>query len=246
MSRDLMSEEASPIRVVVADDQALFVSGMRMIVESDPGLAFAGSASTGREALAVVEDVRPDVVLMDVRMPGMDGIEATQRITARAENRTRVIILTTFYGSEAVFQAIRGGASGFLVKDSRPEFVLDAIRAVHAGQEVIAPREVLAQREVPAHGGMLAAATTSEIVDDPGDRTRNLERRVSRHLGALTPRERETFLLVARGLSNAEAARASFVSETTVKSHVRSVLGKLKLRSRVQLTIFAYEHGLLE
>jgi DNA-binding NarL/FixJ family response regulator len=210
------------IRVVLVDDQALFRTGIRMVIGSQPDLEVVGEAADGREALAVVTATRPDVVLMDIRMPVMDGIEATERVVAMPDP-PRVVVLTTFDLDEAAMRAIRGGASGFLLKDSDPEFLLAAIRTVHAGTAVIAPSAV------------------QELVTRL-DRTRTP---VPPEFGDLTARERGIFLLAARGLSNAEIARQEFVSEATVKTHVSRVLAKLGLRDRVQLVVYAYEHGLV-
>ena len=215
----------SAIRIAVVDDQALFVSGMQMLIESQADFEFVGSAVTGRAGVELVERVRPHIVLMDIRMPGMDGIEATAQIL-RPGVTTRVIILTTFQRDEAVFRAIRLGASGFVTKDATPEFVLAAIRNVHAGQSVLAPSatfDLLRQFAAPA-----ASERPAELA-----------------LAPLTPREQEIFLLVARGLSNTEVAAAAFVSETTAKTHLRSILSKLGLHNRVHVVIFAYENGLL-
>jgi DNA-binding NarL/FixJ family response regulator len=215
------------IRVVLVDDQALFRTGVRMLVGSQDDLEVVGEASDGREALAVVAETRPDVVLMDIRMPVMDGIEATERIVTACGDAEapRVVVLTTFDLDEAALRAIRGGASGFLLKDSDPEFLLAAIRTVHAGTAVIAPA---ATRELVAR-----LDRTSRTPAPP-------------EFGELTAREREIFLLAARGLSNAEIATREFVSEATVKTHVSRVLAKLGLRDRVQLVVYAYEHELIE
>jgi DNA-binding NarL/FixJ family response regulator len=215
------------IRVAVVDDQALFVSGMRMLIESQPDLDFAGSAADGREGVELVARAQPDVVLMDIRMPVLDGIEATERIVATG-SPSRVVILTTFQRDEAVFRAIRTGAAGFITKDATPEFILAAIRTVHAGQSVLAP------------------AATFDLVKRFAKPTPPDERPLEIAIAALTPREREIFLLVARGLSNVEVATAAFVSEATAKTHLRNILAKLGLQSRVQVVIFAYENGLLE
>jgi DNA-binding NarL/FixJ family response regulator len=215
------------IRVAVVDDQALFVSGMRMLIESQPDLDFAGSAADGREGVELVARAQPDVVLMDIRMPVLDGIEATERIVA-AGSPSRVVILTTFQRDEAVFRAIRTGAAGFITKDATPEFILAAIRTVHAGQSVLAP------------------AATFDLVKRFAKPTPPDERPLEIAIAALTPRERAIFLLVARGLSNVEVATAAFVSEATAKTHLRNILAKLGLQSRVQVVIFAYENGLLE
>jgi DNA-binding NarL/FixJ family response regulator len=217
-----------PIRIVVVDDQALFVSGIKMVIESASDLEFVGSARNGRVAIDVVHDLHPDIVLMDVRMPVMDGIEATRLIMENGDPGTlpRVVVLTTFHRDEAVLRAIRAGASGFITKDATPEFMIEAIRLVHAGQSVLAPQATvdLVNRFAPVPRAV--------DVDD-------------RPIAMLSPREREIFLLAARGLSNAEIAAAAFVSETTVKTHVSNVLSKLGLQSRVQIVVFAYEHALL-
>ncbi|GAB3123226.1 response regulator [Glaciibacter psychrotolerans] len=224
----------APIRVVVVDDQALFVSGMQMLIESQADLACVGTAPDGRMAVEVVGRERPDVVLMDIRMPVLDGIEATARILQQAtaqvaagETVPRIIMLTTFQRDEAVFRAIRTGASGFITKDATPEFILAAIRTVHAGQAVLAPQATF--------------DLVRQFATEASDAGRPLELAID----VLSPREREIFLLTARGLSNAEIATAAFVSEATVKTHVRSILAKLHLQSRVQVVIFAYENGLL-
>jgi DNA-binding NarL/FixJ family response regulator len=217
----------TPIRVAVVDDQPLFVSGMRMLVESQPDLGFAGSATDGAAAVDLVARTQPDVVLMDIRMPVLDGIEATARIVASG-SVSRVVILTTFQRDEAVFRAIRTGAAGFITKDATPEFILAAIRTVHAGQSVLAP------------------AATFDLVKRFAKPTPPAERPLELAIAALTPREREIFLLVARGLSNLELAAAAFVSETTAKTHIRNILTKLGLQSRVQVVVYAYENGLLE
>ena len=209
------------IRVVLVDDQALFRTGIRMLIGSQTDIEVVGEAADGREALAVVTESRPDVVLMDIRMPIMDGIEATERVVAMPDG-PRVVVLTTFDLDEAAMRAIRGGASGFLLKDADPEFLLAAIRTVHAGTAVIAP------------------SATQELIARL-DRTRTP---VPAEFGELTARERDIFLLAAQGLSNAEIAAREYVSEATVKTHISRVLGKLGLRDRVQLVVYAYEHGL--
>lgn len=219
-----------PIRVALVDDQALFRTGIRMLVDSQPDLSFVGEAGNGREGVDLMATARPDVVLMDLRMPVMDGIDATERIVADAVARgsatPRVIVLTTFDLDEAATRAIRGGASGFLLKDSDPEFLLAAIRAVHAGTAVVAPS---ATRELFRHFDSRAASG-----EEPEE------------FGALTAREREVFLLAARGLSNAEIATGEFVSEATVKTHISRILAKLGLRDRVQLVVYAFEHRLVD
>jgi DNA-binding NarL/FixJ family response regulator len=210
------------IRVVLVDDQALFRAGVRMLVDSQPDLEVVGEASDGREALAVVRETRPDVVLMDIRMPVMDGLAATAELLTDAAP-PRIVMLTTFDLDEAAARAIRQGASGFLLKDADPEFLLAAIRTVHAGSAVIAAS---ATHDLFAHVGGAAA------------------RPVPESYGQLTDREREIFALAARGLSNAEIAGREFLSEATVKTHISRILTKLGLRDRVQLVVFAFDHGL--
>ena len=213
------------IRVALVDDQALFRAGIRMLVDSQPDLEVVAEAADGRQAVAVIRETRPDVVLMDIRMPVLDGIAATAEVLADpayADRPPRVVMLTTFDLDEAAARAIRGGASGFLLKDADPEFLLAAIRTVHAGSAVIAAS---ATRELFAH-----------FAEAP--------RAVPAAYGGLTDREREIFALAARGLSNAEIATREFLSEATVKTHISRILGKLGLRDRVQLVVFAYEHDL--
>lgn len=212
------------IRVGLVDDQALFRAGIRMLISSQADLEFVGEAGNGVDGIAMVAKTRPDVVLMDIRMPVMDGIESTRGILAApAPTLPRVIVLTTFDLDEAAARAIRAGASGFLLKDTDPEFLLAAIRAVHAGTAVIAPS---ATRELFEHFGGVASPVPEEF-------------------DSLTQREKEIFTLAARGLSNSEIAAAEFVSEATVKTHISRVLSKLSLRDRVQLVVFAYEHELI-
>jgi DNA-binding NarL/FixJ family response regulator len=212
------------IRVVLVDDQALFRAGIRMLVASQPDLEFVGEAGDGREGTAVVTATRPDVVLMDIRMPVMDGIDATAAIVAGSDSPPKVLVLTTFDLDEAAARAIRAGASGFVLKDAEPEFLLAAIRTVHAGTSVIAAAQT---RELFEHFGTARPDTPAAFTE-------------------LTPREREIFRLAARGLSNAEIASSEFLSEATVKTHISRILGKLALRDRVQLVVFAYEHGLAD
>jgi len=209
------------IRVAIADDQPLFCTGLQMMIESQPDLEFAGSAPDGLQAMQLARSARPDVLLMDIRMPVLDGIAATEGIRREnAEPLPRIVVLTTFERDEAVAAALRAGADGFVLKDATPEFILAAIRTVHDGHSVIAPK-----------------ATT--------DLFRTLARRRPEAIDALSVREKEVFLLAARGLNNRDIGRTAFISEATVKSHVRSILAKLGLASRVQLVAFAYENGLV-
>ncbi|GGM41532.1 response regulator [Microbacterium saperdae] len=209
------------IRVVLVDDQSLFRAGIRMLVASQPDLEVVGEAGDGREALDVVRTTRPDVVLMDIRMPVMDGLTATAEILAQPD-APRIVMLTTFDLDEAAARAIRQGASGFLLKDADPEFLLAAIRTVHAGSSVIAAS---ATRDLFAHFAEAPKPVPAQYT-------------------TLTDREREIFALAARGLSNAEIAAREFLSEATVKTHISRILTKLALRDRVQLVVFAFEHGL--
>ncbi|MEU1302160.1 response regulator [Streptomyces shenzhenensis] len=214
--------------VLVVDDQPLQRYGFRMLLDSIPETEVLGEAAHGAEAVRMTAELRPDVVLMDVRMPGMDGIEATRRIVA-AGDRSRVLVLTTFDLDEYVHAALRAGASGFLLKDARPEELLAGIRAVAAGDAIIAPaltRRLLDEftRHPPAYGTGRSAA-------DP-------------RLDALTGREREILVAVGRGWTNGEIAAHFVLAESTVKTHVGRILAKIGARDRVQAVIFAYDHGL--
>ncbi|SIN73181.1 response regulator [Agromyces cerinus] len=222
-----MSTAPHPIRVAIADDQSLVRAGLRMVLEAEPDLVVVGEAADGRDAIALVETLDIDVMLMDVRMPEVDGIAATESIVAGGR-ATRILVLTTFDLDEYAFAAIRAGASGFLLKDSRPADLVGAIRTVHAGEAALAPRVTRRMIELFA-GELPGAATTSEA---PG-------------LDSLTPREHEILIAIAEGRSNPEIAEQFFLSESTVKTHVGRVLQKLDARDRVQLVIYAYEHGLL-
>jgi len=210
------------IRVGLVDDQALFRAGIRMLVSSQADLEFVGEAGDGAAGIAMAAESKPDVILMDIRMPVMDGIESTKQIVASGPNPPRIIVLTTFDLDEAAARAIRGGASGFILKDADPELLLAAIRAVHSGSSVI------------------AASATRELFERFGEQTTA----EPQEFGTLTAREREIFLLAARGLSNSEIAKNEFLSEATVKTHISRILAKLDLRDRVQLVVFAYENGL--
>jgi DNA-binding NarL/FixJ family response regulator len=213
------------VRVLVADDQALVRSGFRMILEEREDLEVVGEAEDGAQAVALARKLRPDVVLMDVRMPGMDGVEATRRIVASG-SAARVLVLTTFDLDEYVYDAIRAGASGFLLKDVQPAQLVEAIRVVAAGEALLAP--TVTRRLLDRFGEALSAPQATAPA-----------------LNGLTEREREILALLARGLSNAELAERLVLSETTVKSHVSSILRKLGLRDRVQAVVLAYEAGLV-
>lgn len=217
----------SGIRVALVDDQPLFRGGLRMLIDSQDDLEVVGEAGDGVEARGMVRDAKPDVVLMDIRMPRADGIQATQWIVEDAAGKgPRILVLTTFDLDENAAKAIRAGASGFVLKDAEPEFLLAAIRTVHSGTAVLAPA---ATTELFQHFG--------ERGPVPGD--------PDVLLADLSAREREIFLLAARGLSNSEIAKAEFVSEATVKTHISRILAKLALRDRVQLVVYAFERRLV-
>lgn len=216
------------VRVLIVDDQALVRAGFRMILEAEDDMEVVGEATDGREAVAEALSLLPDVVLMDVRMPEMDGIEATRRLLAADGANVRVVMLTTFDMDEYVYEALRAGASGFLLKDVPPEQLVAGIRAVASGDALLAPS--------------VTRRVIEEFVRHPPDSLRRLPAEVEE----LTDREREVLAMLARGLSNAEIAAELVVSETTVKTHVGRILMKLRLRDRVQAVVFAYETGLVQ
>jgi DNA-binding NarL/FixJ family response regulator len=216
------------IRVLLVDDQALLRKGFRMILEEEPGIEVVGEASDGDEAIAMTAELHPDVVLMDVRMPGMDGIEATSRI-ARAGSSARVLILTTFDLDEYAFAGLRAGASGFLLKDVPPAGLVAAIQVVARGDAVVSPR--ITRKLLDTFAQQLPGP------DADSDQATELD--------SLTEREREVLIEMAEGRSNAEIAGHLFVSEATVKSHVGKILTKLGLRDRVQAAVFAFQVGLV-
>ena len=216
------------ISVLLVDDQDLFREGVRVIVDAQDGMSVVGAAADGVEAVRLVDELEPDVVLMDIRMPELDGVEATRQIFApdRAAQRSkpvRVIVLTTFNLDDRAATAIRYGASGFLLKGTTPVMLRDAIRTVHAGNAVLAPSDL------------------STLLEG---QFRNRTPTPAAYLG-LTEKEREVFAAVARGLSNTEIGAQVFASESTVKTHVGAILRKLALRDRVQIVVFAHEHGLV-
>ncbi|MEV0090164.1 response regulator transcription factor [Streptomyces sp. NPDC050738] len=212
-----------PIRIVLADDQPLVRSGLRVLINDTAGIEVAGEAGTGAEAVELAASLAPDVVMMDIRMPGMDGIEATRRITA-AGARPHVLVLTTFDDDEYVYAALRAGASGFLVKDMALEEIIGAIRVVAAGDALIAP------------------SVTRRLIGEFASRPEPAP--PVRELAAITEREREVLGLVGRGLSNQEIAARLHITVATTKSHVARLFTKLDARDRVQLVIIAYETGL--
>jgi len=216
------------IEVLLVDDQALFSEGVRVIVDAQEGMHVVGTAGDGVEAVAAVERLRPDVVLMDLRMPEMDGVEATRQIlapdrVARRDRPVRVIVLTTFDLDDRAATAIRYGASGFLLKDTSPRQLAEAIRTVHAGNAVLAPADL---------ASLLDHTYAAPSAPPPAYAT-------------LTAKEREIFAAVAAGLSNAEVGARVFLSESTVKTHVGAILRKLDLRDRVQVVVYAHDHRLV-
>jgi DNA-binding NarL/FixJ family response regulator len=213
------------IGVLLADDQAMVRAGFRMILESEPDIAVVGEVADGEQAVASARRLRPDVVMMDIQMPGGDGLHATRRITEDAELQSKVVILTTFESDEYVFEALQAGASGFLIKNAPPEELLQAVRVVAAGEALLAP------------------SVTRRMIQQFARRTVRPD--VGARLESLTQREREVLAMLARGMSNAELATELFVSEGTIKTHVSSLLSKLGLRDRVQAVVLAYESGLV-
>jgi DNA-binding NarL/FixJ family response regulator len=219
---------SEPIRVLLVDDQELFREGVRVIVNAQEGMTVVGTAGDGVEAVRLVDELEPDVVLMDIRMPEMDGVEATRQVflpdrAARRARPVRVVVLTTFNLDDRAAAAIRYGASGFLLKGTTPVMLRDAIRTVHAGNAVLAPADL----------STLLDSQFQATVTPPASYL------------SLTDKEREVFAAVAKGLSNQEIAGRVFLSESTVKTHVGAVLRKLGLRDRVQIVVFAHEHGLV-
>ena len=236
--------ETSKIRVIITDDQELVRAGFSMVINSQPDMEVVGQASDGGTAVAMAQQLHPDVVLMDVRMPGMDGIEATRRITALRHKRdrgdedggqetlgTHVIILTTFDLDEYVMAAINAGASGFLLKDTEPETLLNSIRTVYQGNAIIAPSATKRLIEKMMTDG-LPAAPAKPVYTDP-------------ELDELTEREHEVLIEIAQGLSNQEIADKLFIGLPTVKTHVAHILQKINARDRVQAVVFAYENHLV-
>jgi DNA-binding NarL/FixJ family response regulator len=212
----------SRLRVVIADDQPMMRAGFKAVLEATGSIEVVAEAGTGEEAVLAARRENPDVVLMDIRMPGLDGIEATRRLPGQ-----RVLILTTFGLDEYIIEALRAGASGFLLKDAPTQEVVDAVRAVAAGDAVLAP------------------AVTRQLLDQVGRRLPAAMSRAPEGLQELTDREQQVLRMLAVGLSNAEIAEALILSEATVKTHVSNLLGKLGLRDRVQAVIYAYESGLV-
>ena len=213
------------IRVLLADDQSLIRAGFRMILESQGDIEVVGEAANGEQAAESTRRLKPDVVMMDIQMPGGDGLAATRRIAADADSHSRVIILTTFERDEYVFEALQAGASGFLLKNAPPEQLVEAVRLVASGEALLAP------------------SVTRRVIEQFARRP--VEPAVRERVESLTQREREVLILLARGMSNSELAAELFVTEGTIKTHLSSLLAKLGLRDRVQAVVLAYESGLV-
>ena len=216
------------VKVLIVDDQSLVRAGFRMILDAEPDIEVVGEAADGLDAVIAARETLPDVILMDVRMPNVDGLEATRRLLDGKQEGPRILILTTFDLDEYVYEALRAGASGFLLKDTPPEHLVDAIHVVAGGDALLAP------------------SITRRVIEEFVRRPPESARKVPAGLDELTARELEMLRFIAQGLSNAEIARAAFVSETTVKTHVARILMKLRLRDRVQAVVFAYEHGVVQ
>ena len=214
------------IRIALVDDQELVRVGFRLILEAEHDMTIVGEANTGADVVDLARRARPDVILMDVQMPGLDGLEATRRLGTHPEIESRVVILTTFEQDDYIFEALRAGASGFLLKNARPEELVHAVRVVASGEALLAP------------------AITRRVIQDYAGRPARVKD--ARNLDLLTERESEVLRLLATGKSNAELAAELFLGEGTVKTHVSHVLSKLNLRDRVQAVVFAYESGLVE
>jgi DNA-binding NarL/FixJ family response regulator len=216
------------VRVLIVDDQSLVRAGFRMILDAESDIEVVGEAADGLEAVIAARDTEPDVILMDVRMPNIDGLEATRRLLDGKTEGPRILILTTFDLDEYVYEALRAGASGFLLKDTPPEQLVEAIHVVAGGDALLSPS--------------ITRRVIEEFVSHPPDSLR----KPPEELDELTVREFEMLRFLARGLSNAEIAKEAFVSETTVKTHVARILMKLRLRDRVQAVVFAYENGIVQ
>lgn len=215
------------IRVAVTDDQALVRGGFTMVLNHQPDIEVVAEAGTGEEAIDIAREHRPDVMLMDIRMPGMDGLEATTRIIEEADWPVRILIVTTFDPDEYIYRALRAGASGFVLKDTRPEDLVSAVRIVAEGGALLSPS--ITRRLIGRFADQLAVDST-----------------LAAKLNELTDREREVFLSLARGLNNQEISESLFIGAATVKTHVSNILSKLGVRDRAQAVVFAYESGLIE
>jgi DNA-binding NarL/FixJ family response regulator len=233
---------SDPIRVLIVDDQALVRAGFRIILESEPGIEVVGEAADGAAAIRQAAALQPDVICMDVQMPGMDGLTATRAIVADPASRAAVLVLTTFDRDDYLFAALQHGASGFVLKNSSPEALVEAVQVLARGDALLSPeitRQVIArfapgaQPGLPVSGPADAAAAARASTPEPAA------------VGSLTDREREVFELIALGLANGEIAGRLYLGEATVKTHVSKVLQKLALRDRIQAVVYAYEHGIV-
>ena len=222
----------SPIRVLLVDDQDLVRDGFRMILESEPGITVVGEATDGTAAISAARALNPDVICMDVQMPGADGLTATRAIVADPGIRSAVLMLTTFNRADYLFEALQAGASGFLLKNSTPESLIEAVQVLAGGEAILSPD--VTRRVIEACVGV--TATETPALQSPAV--------LPVACDDLTDREAEVFALLAQGLANAEIARVLFVGDATVKTHVSKVLQKLGLRDRVQAVVYAYDHGL--
>ena len=230
MPEGVPGPESAPIRVLVAEDQALLRTTLAALLEAEPGMSVVGLAEDGSRAVALAAELRPDVVLMDIQMPGLTGIEATRRICADpALAATRVLILTMFEIDDYVLGALRAGACGFLLKDTDPQSLVDAVRTVHEGQSLLSPQVLsrLVARMPRAASAGASGSTRADAVE------------------ALTPRQREVLLLIAQGLSNSEIEAELGITRATCRSHITALLARLSARDRAQLVIAAYESGLI-
>ena len=225
-----LTPDDPPVRILLVDDQGLLRAGIRTILDAQPGLEVVGEAGDGAEAIAQVHRLQPDVICMDVQMPGMDGLEATRRLTADPSVRAAILVLTTFNRDDYLLEALRAGAAGFLLKNSRPEQLVEAVRSVAAGDGLLAPEVTRA---------VIARAVASGTTRQPGAAA------VPAAVAGLTDREVEVLRLVARGLTNDEIAAELVLGRATVKTHVSNVLSKLGLRDRVQAVVYAYEHAIV-
>ncbi|WEO77179.1 response regulator transcription factor [Cryobacterium sp. SO2] len=228
---------SAPIRVLLVDDQALVRAGFRIILESEPGIVVVGEAADGAAAIRQASLLQPDVICMDVQMPGMDGLTATRAIVADPASRAAVLVLTTFDREDYLFAALQHGASGFLLKNSSPEDLVAAVQVLARGDALLSPeitRRVISRFASGALSGPADAVPTPDVLRPEPPAVR-----------ALTDREREVFELIALGLANAEIAARLYLGEATVKTHVSKVLQKLDLRDRIQAVVYAYEHGIV-
>ena len=229
---------SAPIRVLLVDDQALVRAGFRIILESEPGIVVVGEAVDGAAAIRQAAALRPDVICMDVQMPGMDGLSATRAIVADPTSRAAVLVLTTFDREDYLFAALQHGASGFLLKNASPESLVEAVQVLARGDALLSPE--ITRRVIARFAGSSPFDAAPDAAPAP-----DVHRSEPAAVGTLTDREREVFELIALGLANAEIAGRLYLGEATVKTHVSKVLQKLDLRDRIQAVVYAYEHGIV-